>query len=84
MIWNLFSTEQMSVAGIHHLQESTADGSDLNHGRDIGLDVGLLDLGVGAIVDVALKVLRVEGAGDETLVNTPSGTHQTERQNGEP
>lgn len=44
------------------LHQSATDGSDLDHGGDIGLDVGLLDLGVRVIVDGGLEVDRVESA----------------------
>lgn len=66
------------------LQESTTDGSNLDHGRDIALDVGLLNGTVRVVVDVALKVLGIEGAGDQTLVNSAGSTHQPKGDHGKP
>lgn len=69
---------------IFHLQESTTNGTNLDHGRNIGLDVGLLDLAVGTVVDIALEILGVEGAGNETLIDTTGSTHQAKGNDGEP
>ena len=66
------------------IHESSPNTADLDHGRDIGLDVGLLHLGIRVIVDGALEVLGVEGTGDETFVDAASGTEQTEGDDGEP
>lgn len=44
------------------LHERSNNGSKLDHGRDIGLDISLLALGVGVIFDGSLEVGRVEGA----------------------
>lgn len=64
--------------------KSTTDGTDLNHSRDIGLDVGLLDVGVRLIVDSVLEVGRVESTRDETLIDTTGRTKHTERDDSKP
>ncbi|KAI6754652.1 hypothetical protein HG530_012404 [Fusarium avenaceum] len=50
----------------------------------IGLDVGLLNKRVVLEVDVFLKVLGLEGARDETLVNSTGSAHETKGKHGEP
>lgn len=65
----------------HH---RTGDGAELDHGRHIGLDVGLLHRGKGLDVNGRLKVVRVEGARDEALVDAARGAEQAKGNHGKP
>ncbi|KAK6725145.1 hypothetical protein SNK04_003949 [Fusarium graminearum] len=87
-------TDQESTKGLvsvlqrrrstRNLHQSTTNGTNLHHGRDIGLDVGLLNLRVRLIVDLFLEILGVEGSRDETLIDTSGGTEERKGHDGEP
>ena len=66
------------------LHESAAHGANLDHGGDVGLDVGLVGVVEGVVLDGILEVGRVEGARDETLVDTARGAEETKGDDGEP
>jgi hypothetical protein len=64
--------------------DGAADAAYLHHGRDIRLDVGLLDRAVVLIVDILLEVLGFEGAGDEAFVDSAGSTKKPKRHNSKP
>ena len=69
------------MGGLH---ESSGDGTNLDHGSNIGLDVCLGLFAVGLEVNLFLEIVRLEGSGNETLVDTAGSTQQREGNHGQP
>lgn len=65
-------------------QESTRDRAELDHGRDIALDVRQVAGTEGVETETFLEYFGVEDPSDQTLVNTASGTHEAKCENCEP
>ena len=70
--------------GYPYLQESTAHRANLNHCRHISFDVGLLQLAVRGVVDLALKVLGIECTRNQTFIDASGSSHQPEGNDGKP
>ena len=65
-------------------EESTSHTADLDHGRDVALDVGQLDRIELLQSEGSRKRRRRESTTDQTLVNTTGGSHDTEREDCQP
>ena len=58
--------------------------TDLNHSRNIGLNIGLFRLRVVAVVDGLLKCGCIKSACDKSFVDSSSGAKKAERNNSKP
>lgn len=70
--------------GISNSQESSTNRSNLNHGRHIALDVGLLNLAVAAQVNRLSEVWRFESATNETFVDPTGSSQESESEHCKP
>lgn len=66
------------------VHECASCGADLNHSRNIGLDIGSFRLRVVAVVDGVLKCGCIESTGDKPFVDSSSGAEKAERNNSKP
>lgn len=67
-----------------NLQSRASNASNLDHSRDIGLDVGILEArGWGKMKGLS-EIGRVESTTDQALINTTRRTHDPEGEYGEP
>lgn len=78
------SPETTDSVGDQEGEESTSNGTDLDHGRDVALDVGVADLVKLVEAELFLEALGVKGTRDQTFVNTSSGAHDAETEDGKP
>jgi hypothetical protein len=65
-------------------EESARDRTELNHGGDIALDIGELIFSESVETETFLEDVGVEDTSDEALIDTTSGTHETECEDSEP
>lgn len=69
------------MGGLH---ESSGDGTNLDHGSNIGLDICLGLFAVGLEMNLFLEIVRLERSGNETLVDTAGSAQQGEGDHGQP
>jgi len=67
-----------------NLQSSASNTSNLDHGRDVGLDVGILEARGWGKVEKVPEIGRVEGTTDQALINTTGSAHDTEGEDSKP
>jgi hypothetical protein len=80
----LLAGDTVRKVAVPKVHECASCRTDLNHGRNIGLDIGSFRLRVVAVVDGALKCGCIESTGDESFVDSSSSAEKAERNNSKP